>query len=162
MKTLKEITPAEVDQFIEDFNISGLFTLNKLKKQLSKRSAYADKYDWAKIIKYKVFLHRDKWYEITPDNLSQASLMLSEKGVLYYTTESGLILYKSVKYNSDLQIIPIKKSPSLYIDIFGIGKGMLPYFEYFSNIGFCAIQRSVSLDKNAFIDIKYEKVKILG
>lgn len=161
MRTLKDITPAEVDMFIEDFKIRGLFTLHKLKKQLSKKSEYADKYDWAKNIEYKVFLHRDKWFEITPDNLHQASLMLSEKGVLYFVTASSLILYKPIKYNRDLQIIPFKKSPSLFIDSFGINKSMLPYFEYFSKKGFCAIQKSISINKNLLINIEYKKVRIL-
>jgi len=146
MKTFLDITSKEVEQFIFDFKFKGLATIQKVKKQ-NERICDAP-YDWAKDITYKVIHHFNEWFDISNETLEKAGIRVSCSGILYRVNESTLTLFKLVKSNNDLNLVPFKKYFTIEVGLFGVAKFQYPYYKYFIDKGFYSIKKSWVFDKN--------------
>lgn len=139
-RTLEDIKPCEVDEFLEHFNIKRCVTIEQLEKLILKR-------------KYDIIYHDSKgWHNPTPNNLESLGLKVSKKGVIYFCSKSALFVF----YIKDGRVLErkLKHWVSLERGTFGYMKGMSMYFQFFKSKGFGGIDKGLSFDKNLIVSYK--------
>lgn len=149
MKTLLDITPSEVDEFIDHFRFKGLATISKVNTHNSK--VCEAPYEWAKDIEYKVTHHFNKWFDITIDTLNDPNIEITPKGFLFRRNEGSLTLFKLTRNGNDLIIDTFKKSFIICTSIIGIPSFQIPYFHYFISKGYSKISNRWVIQENGLI-----------
>lgn len=146
LRTLENIKPNEVDEFLDHFNIKRCVTIEQLEKLILKR-------------KGDVIYHDSKgWHNPTPNNLESLGLKVSKKGVIYFSSKSALLVF----YIKDYRMLERKRKHwvSLERGTFGYMKGMSMYFNFFKSKGFGGIDRGIQFDRNMMVSYKDKIVEL--
>lgn len=149
MKTMLDITPEEVDEFIKHFNFKGLATIKKVNTHNAK--VCTAPYDWAKDIKYTVEHHFNKWFEISKETLTDPNIEITHNGILFRRNEGTLTLFKLKANGNRLMLETFKKSFTICDSILGIPSFQLPYFNYFMSKGYSKISNRWVIQENGLI-----------